>query len=175
MTEKTQRRRGNITEHVKYSEVVRSKTANKYRIKNHPNDKQLENITRICNRIFEPVRNHFGKPIQINSLFRSASLNKKIGGVPNSQHLCINESSAMDISVKPGRKLKNNDIGRWIMANRAFDQLIFYPDFYGHSEFIHVSLKKSNNRHQVFVHKRNKSGRGIYLPYDPKELDKFKM
>lgn len=50
------------------------------------------------------VRDYIGKPIHINSGYRSLSLNKKIGGVPNSYHT---KGMAADIIVEkmPPKKL----------------------------------------------------------------------
>ena len=38
-------------------------------------------------KILQKVRDHFGKPIEITSGYRTAAHNKKIGGASNSQHL----------------------------------------------------------------------------------------
>ena len=37
--------------------------------------------------VLQKIRDHFGKPLIINSGFRTASYNKKIGGATYSQHL----------------------------------------------------------------------------------------
>ena len=47
--------------------------------------------------ILQKIRVHFGKPITINSGFRTASHNKKVGGATYSQHLY---GTAADIVVK---------------------------------------------------------------------------
>lgn len=43
------------------------------------------------------IRDYIGKPIHINSAYRSISHNEKIGGVPNSQHTY---GRAADVTVK---------------------------------------------------------------------------
>ena len=48
-------------------------------------------------KVLQKIRNHFGKPITINSAYRNATYNKKIGGVSNSQHT---KGTATDIVVK---------------------------------------------------------------------------
>lgn len=47
--------------------------------------------------MLQTIREHFGKPIGINSAYRTPSYNKKIGGSPKSQHM---NGSAADIVVK---------------------------------------------------------------------------
>ena len=46
--------------------------------------------------VLQKIRIHFGKPVTINSGYRTASYNAKIGGSPNSQHL---NGKAADIRV----------------------------------------------------------------------------
>ena len=47
--------------------------------------------------ILQKIRNHFGKPVTINSGFRTATKNKAVGGATYSQH-CY--GTAADITVK---------------------------------------------------------------------------
>jgi uncharacterized protein YcbK (DUF882 family) len=53
-------------------------------------------ITKLASQL-QALRNEIGKPIQINSGYRSKSHNKSIGGVDNSQHVLGN---AADLSSK---------------------------------------------------------------------------
>ena len=46
--------------------------------------------------VLQKIRDHFGKPLTINSAYRNASYNKKVGGVSNSQHT---KGTASDIVV----------------------------------------------------------------------------
>lgn len=47
--------------------------------------------------ILQRVRDHFGKPVRINSGYRTRFYNAKVGGATNSQHL---KGTAADIAVK---------------------------------------------------------------------------
>ena len=47
--------------------------------------------------ILQKIRNHFGKPVNITSAYRTATHNKKVGGTSFSQHLY---GKAADIKVQ---------------------------------------------------------------------------
>lgn len=48
-------------------------------------------------KLLQKIREHFGKAVTINSAYRNAEYNKKVGGVSNSQHT---KGTAADIAVK---------------------------------------------------------------------------
>lgn len=45
----------------------------------------------------QDIRNHFGKPVTINSAYRTPAYNRKVGGATNSYHM---KGMAFDIVVK---------------------------------------------------------------------------
>lgn len=47
--------------------------------------------------VLQKIRDHFGKPVNINSAYRTPSKNKAVGGAAYSQHLY---GTAADISIK---------------------------------------------------------------------------
>ena len=53
---------------------------------NIPTMQVVANLTYGCHLLLEPARQAIGCPILINSGFRNDSVNRKVGGVPNSQH-----------------------------------------------------------------------------------------
>ena len=54
------------------------------------------NMVKVANQL-QILRNHLGKPIQINSAWRSEEYNASVGGVKDSQHIM---GRAADISVR---------------------------------------------------------------------------
>ena len=54
------------------------------------------NMIKVANQL-QTLRNYIGKPITVNSAYRSEDYNKVIGGVKNSQHIM---GRAADIVVK---------------------------------------------------------------------------
>ena len=99
-------------------------------------DKEILNLKRVCENVLEPLREHLGEPITINSGWRSQALNKKIGGSPSSQH-CSGE--AVDF-VCPNM----SDAFAFIRKNLQFDQLINEKGL----TWIHVSYNRSRNRYE---------------------------
>lgn len=51
--------------------------------------------------ILQKIRNHFGKPVIINSAYRTVSKNKAVGGVTRSQHLYGTAADIHVIGVTP--------------------------------------------------------------------------
>lgn len=88
-----------LTEHFTLEEMLRSETAAKKHIENRINATEVNNLVRLCVAVLEPLREHFGQPIKINSGFRCRALNKAVGGADNSYHL---QGRAVDIPMKPG-------------------------------------------------------------------------
>ena len=85
-----------ISEHISWTEAIRSKTAKKHEIENIPNQSQIVNMKSIAKNVFEPLRTWASEPIRINSFFRSPELCTKIKSKPTSQHT---KGQALDIDA----------------------------------------------------------------------------
>jgi uncharacterized protein YcbK (DUF882 family) len=132
----------NVSKHITLDEATNSNTAIRNGINNSPDSVTFERMKLVANKCFEPLREWYGKPIRINSFYRSQLLNTKVGGSATSQH-CKGE--AIDISA--GNKVENKKLFDWICANLDFDQCINEYDF----QWIHVSYKSKGNRKQILV------------------------
>jgi uncharacterized protein YcbK (DUF882 family) len=133
-----------ISKHISYKEAVNSNYAKKHKIKNEPDDEQLENMKLVAKEVFEPLREWVGGPIKVNSFFRSEKLNTGIGGSKTSSHL---KGQAIDLTTM-GLKT-NKQIFDYIKDNLEYDQLIWE---YGrvNPKWIHVSFNSVKNRKQAF-------------------------
>ena len=151
-----------VTEHVSYKEVIKSNTAIRKGIENIPSGEQMEKIKLLCENIFEPLREHVGGPIVINSLFRSPQLNIAIGGAASSQH-CANNGAAMDIDDTYG-SMSNADMFEFIKDNLDFDQLIWEFGTDENPNWVHVSYKTRGNRKQILKCSKVK-GKTVYSIY----------
>ena len=145
-----------ISKHISYKEAVRSNYAKKHKIKNEPDEDQLENMKLLAKEVFEPLREWVGGPIKINSMYRSEELNSGLNGSLKSSHL---KGQAMDITSM-GKKT-NAEMFHYIKDNLDFDQLIWE---YGKRNpiWLHVSFNSVKNRKQVLVIK----GFGKYKYYN---------
>ena len=110
-----------ISKHISYKEATQSQTAVRKGINNEPDAYQLQNMQVLAEKVFEPLREHFGVPIAINSFFRSQKLNKAIGGAAGSQHT---QGRAIDIDDTLGG-VSNKQMFDWIRENLDYDQLIW--------------------------------------------------
>jgi zinc D-Ala-D-Ala carboxypeptidase len=137
----------NLSKNLTLFEMTRSDMAKRKGVSNEPTPEHIENMKVLAEKIFQPIREHFGVPIYISSGYRSAVLNKKIGGSRNSQHLT---GEAMDIDMDGHLHITNAQVFNYIKDNLFFDQLIWE---YGNStnpDWIHVSYRnRSTNRGQI--------------------------
>ena len=63
-----------------FKELIQSETASKNNIDNIPSWEYINNMLSLCEHILDPLREAWGKPIKINSCFRSQALNNAISG-----------------------------------------------------------------------------------------------
>ena len=47
----------------------------------------VQNLQKLCVLVLQPLRDAIGRPVYINSGYRSKRLNARVGGVTNSRHL----------------------------------------------------------------------------------------
>ena len=76
-----------LSPHFTLAECTQSQIARIKGIDNTPDEFAIENMRRVCCRILEPVRENYGVPIDVSSMFRSPELNKAIHGSKKSQHM----------------------------------------------------------------------------------------
>jgi zinc D-Ala-D-Ala carboxypeptidase len=149
-----------ISQHLSLSEVTRSETAKRRGISNTPTAEHLENFKLLAEKVFEPIRAHFGVPIHISSGYRSEALNKFIKGSSSSQHC---KGQAIDIDMDGSSSgVTNADIYNFIKDNLNFDQLIWEFGTDKNPDWVHVSYTKDKNRKQKLKAVRS-NGKTSYL------------
>jgi hypothetical protein len=132
-----------LTPNFTLEELTISETAARLGIDNTPNDAVKANLVRLA-KFLEEVRRILGRPIMINSAYRSPEVNKAIGSRPTSQH-CL--GCAADIRV-PGLT-PDNILKELLKTNLEYDQLIREFD-----SWVHISIPNKfadKPRRQVLI------------------------
>lgn len=130
----------NLSANFTLKELTRSDTADRLGIDNTPDDEQIESLRLLCENILQPVRDHFGKPVKINSGFRCSALNQATGGSATSDHC---KGQACDFEIDG---VSNPDLAQWIADNLKYTQLIleFYTQGQPNSGWVHASFNPDN-------------------------------
>lgn len=132
-----------LTDHFTLEEMLRTGTG----LPNPCPGAVIPKLRLVCSRVLEPVRAHFGRPVRVNSGYRSPAVNKAVGSKPTSQHA---KGEAVDFEV-PG--VPNLEVARWVRDNLEFDQLIGEAFKAGDPSagWVHVSFNEHRNRKAVLT------------------------
>jgi hypothetical protein len=117
----------NLTPHFTLDELTVSETAARNGWDNSPNDSELANLTRLADFLEQVKVVLGGKPVMINSAFRSKKVNDAVGSRDTSQHRI---GCAADIRV-PG--MTPDQVVKAIIASGiGYDQVIREFDRWTH-------------------------------------------
>lgn len=152
-----------ISKHLALAEVIRSETAKRNGISNMPTEQHIANFKILAEKIFEPIREHFGFPIHISSGYRSKELNSCIKGSLTSQH-CSGEAIDIDMDGS-GNGVTNKMVFDYIKANLNFDQLIFEFGNETNPDWVHVSYESTGKQRKQVLKAVKTNGQTKYLPY----------
>ena len=130
-----------LTKNFTFEELCYSATAERRGIKNMPENAAKEaivreNLTVLCEQVLQPLRDHLGKEVRINSGFRTVVVNRMVDGVATSQHLL---GEAADIRIESAAQ--GCQWAQWIMDNCRFDQMLLEKS--GTAVWLHVSCKRT--------------------------------
>jgi zinc D-Ala-D-Ala carboxypeptidase len=152
-----------LSKHLSLAEVTRSDSAKRNGISNEPTAEHLENFKLLAEKVFEPIREHFKVPIHISSGYRSAALNKKIGGSLTSQH-CQGEAIDIDMDGSPSG-VTNAKVFNYIKDNLNFDQLIWEFGTSSNPDWVHVSYESTGKQRKQILKAVKVGGKTSYVPY----------
>ena len=151
----------NLSDNLTLAEATSSATALRKGIANKPTQQHLLNLKEVALHIFQPCRNHFGKPLRVTSGYRSEALNEAIGGSKKSQH---SKGEALDMQSTKG--YTNKELFIYIKDNLTFDQLIGeFPDNVGEYAWVHCSYKKEGNRGEVLIAYKDENNKTKYAKW----------
>jgi zinc D-Ala-D-Ala carboxypeptidase len=147
-----------LTANFSLEELTKSETALRFDLNNEANDEQLSNLVALCESVLQPIRDHFGKGVKVNSGLRTPEVNAKVGGSKTSDHC---KGMAADIEI-PG--VANADLAQFIVDNMTFRQVIleFYTPGIPDSGWVHVSYDITDNKKQVLTATKQ-NGKTVYL------------
>ena len=135
-----------LSEHMTLAELCKTNTG----IENVPNEAQVENLKRLC-RWLERLRKRWNDkygdgddPIIINSGFRSAAVNKAVGGVPTSNHLTGCAVDIRCIGMEQALRYAAILLDISDMSREDFDELLIEQK--RSVIWIHFAVRPSENR-----------------------------
>ena len=139
----------NLSKNFTLSELVRTNAP----IPNVPSAEEIANLKELVVNVLQPAREIYGKSITITSGYRSAEVNRRVGGATNSQHT---KGEAVDIKCEDNSELFN------IIRQLDFDQLLWEFGNDIQPQWIHVSYKKNGNRKDILKAKKI-NGKTTYI------------
>ena len=135
-----------LTKNFTLEEMTFSPTADNRNIPNIPDECQVSNLESLCKLILQPIRDRWRAPIIVTSGFRSETINRLVGGSPNSQHVY---GEAADIISYDNRRLFNLitvmiengeiDVGQLIDEKNYRWIHISLPTLRHHNRILHIS------------------------------------
>jgi len=152
----------NISKNLELSELTRSDSAKRSGISNMPTPAHIENLKLLASKVFEKVRDHFGRPIRISSGYRSAALNKITKGASTtSQH---SRGEAIDIDMD-NTEISNAQVFNYILDNLEFDQLIWEFGTDKNPDWVHVSYSSTGKQRKQVLKAIKSAGVTKYVTY----------
>ena len=134
----------NLTPHFTLEELTASEAADRNGWDNTPNEQELANLKRLADFLEQVKAVLAGKPIMVNSAFRSKLVNDSVGSKDSSQHRV---GCAADIRV-PG--MTPDEVVKAVIASKiGYDQVIREFD-----RWTHISVPNTEDaapRHQALI------------------------
>ena len=150
MEQVTINKQAKLSEHFTLGEMTKTSV----RAENVPNEAQVENLRRLC-RWLEMLRSRWNMmygegddPLIVNSAYRSAEVNRLVGGVPTSNHLT---GCAADIRVCGLEQLIRYATILLDISDESkedFDELLLERNKAGRY-WLHFAVRPSGNRRKV--------------------------
>ena len=124
-----------------FTEFERSDTATRFAIDNTLPEAAKKNVAALVDRVLDPLREAWGKPIIVTSGYRCQELNQAVGGVKTSPHL-----SGMAADITTGNRVDNRRLFELVQKlGLPFTQLIDESNF----SWVHISLDPANVKRQI--------------------------
>ena len=153
-----------LSKHLSLNEVTTSGTAKRLGIDNNPTSEHLNNLKLLAEKVFEPVREHFGKPIKVSSGYRSKELNAATPGASSTSQHSTGEALDLDQDgMTTG--ITNKMVFEYIKNNINFDQLIWEFGTDSNPDWVHVSYESTGKQRKQILKAVRVNGVTKYLPF----------
>lgn len=154
----------NLSANLTLAEVVKSSTAKRLGIDNTPTAEHLANLKLVAQNIFQPIREHFQKPINVSSGYRSKALNDATPGSSATSQHCSGEALDLDQdSMNTG--VTNKMVFEFIKNNLNFDQLIWEFGDDQNPDWVHVSYESTGRQRKQILKAVRVNGKTTYKPW----------
>ena len=153
-----------LSKNLTYKEAITSKTAENLGISNDMTKEHLINAVYLAIKVFQPIRDHFKKPIRVHSLYRGHEVNTAINGAKGSQHL---KGEAIDIDVDMyDYDFNNYDVFKWVINNLDFDQIIYEFGDGVQNNWTHISYTRHRTNRKRITMAHKVSGKTHYTHFE---------
>lgn len=149
----------NLTKNFTLSEMTKSETALRKGLNNDPTQDVISALQTLAVNVLQPIRDHYGVGVKVNSGYRSPEVNASVGGSKTSDHC---KGQAADIEIAG---VANKELALYIRDNLEYTQLILeaYTEGVPDSGWVHVSYDPANLKKQVMTAVK-RDGKTVYLP-----------
>ena len=140
-----------------WNELTRSATALRCGIDNEPpaSSDVWANLRILAEKILQPVRDHFGRPVTVNSAYRCLELNRKLGSRDTSDHV---RGLAADFEIAG---IDNWEVAWWVRSRLRTRQVIceYMVDGDPDAGWIHASVGPFHDWPYLIIDKHSPYGR----------------
>ena len=137
-------------------ELTKSATAARKGIKNDPSIEECKSLTALIDKVLDPLREAYGKPIIVSSGYRCPKLNAAVGGSASSQHVKGEAADIRSVADTPEENKKLFDL--IVKLGLPYDQLINEYNY----DWVHVSFGPRHRRQKLKAVRIN--GKTKYMP-----------
>lgn len=151
-----------LSKNFEVAEFARSSSAKRLGISNQPTEAHIANMKLLCEKVLQPVRDHFGRSIFLSSGYRSAALNAKTPGASSTSQHCTGE--AVDIDMD-GTEVSNKEVFDFIKEHLEFDQLIWEFGTDANPDWVHVSYESTGKQRKQVLKAVKQGKKTVYRVY----------
>lgn len=114
----------------------------------------IDNAEFLCITILEPIRAHFGRPLNIHDAYRDPAHNARVGGKVASFHLFDGGHAAADFDCGGDTKPTYRQVFDWIRleSKLPYDKVILEHNDAGEDRVVHIQIDRNHPpRREAYV------------------------